>query len=83
MDDNKRKKLAEIGYRILPCCALCKHGKFKPNNDFGDCTANTYEHLKHSGDARQLSINRLGSCPRFQVDEARLSFLHGFREFLK
>lgn len=82
MDENKRKKLHEIGYRMNRACGLCKHGCFKPNNDFGECELFRYDHLKHTGESRKLSINRLGSCPKFELDHRKFSFIHGFMEFL-
>lgn len=84
MDENKRQQLIAIEYRINPCCAICLHGKFKPNNDFGQCEfpRNTYQHLKHSGEKHNLSINRLGFCHSFQLDESKKGFFHGFAEFI-
>ncbi len=83
MDQNKQGELRQIGYLILPVCGLCKHGSF-PSNDWGTCQVRTYEHLKHTGPARQLSIYRMGSCPdKFQLDAARAASLGAYAEFVK
>lgn len=83
MDANKLKKLQEIGYKVHPCCGLCKHGKFRPNNDFGDCTIQGYKHLKHTAESKPLSVVRLGGCPSFEPDSARMAFIHGFAELME
>lgn len=66
MDNNKLKKLREIKYAILRCCGMCEHGKWNqvrtPNGPWGTCALHTYEHLKHSGPPRQMSIHQFGSC---------------------
>jgi len=71
MDKNKLVKLKEIGYKIQPCCRLCQHCDFKPMQSFGTCKIQEYEHLKHS-DKRKLSINALGICPEFALDEEKV-----------
>lgn len=79
MDAAKLKVLQNLRYRILPVCGLCKHGWF-PKTDWGHCENNTYEHEKHSGPPRQLSIHKFGGCWKFQR-KGNLDYLAGFQEF--
>lgn len=79
MDANKLKVLRALPYRINPCCALCQHGWF-PKDDWGTCELHTYEHEKHTGPRRQLSIYKQGSCPKFEA-KPHLEHLGAFREF--
>ena len=79
MDENKLKVLQGVGYKVNPCCGLCKHGWF-PQNDWGTCEIHKYAHLKHTGVSRQLSIHKYGSCPKFEAKG--LSTLGAFGEFL-
>jgi len=82
MDANKLRMLREINYTIHPSCALCKHGEFRTlKDDFGSCMAKTYEHLKHTGDPRQLSVHRGGSCKDFEVDPQKKAALGAYQEF--
>jgi hypothetical protein len=64
MDENKRKKLKEIGYEIHPSCGMCQSGIFE-GVAWGTCKKHTYEHLKHTEETRELSIFRHGVCPEF------------------
>jgi len=70
VDSNKRLKLLDIGYRIAGTCGICQHGMFA-NDSFGTCSLHTYQHLKHTGDARQLSVYAHGRCSEFQLDEQK------------
>ena len=81
MDANKLKVLRDLPYSIQKTCGLCVHGVF-PSNDWGTCQAHTYDHLKHTGEARQLSIFRYGSCPSFKLHEPLLTTIGAFKEFL-
>lgn len=83
MDQNKLKVLQDIGYTIPKTCGLCEHGRFAASQDFGVCAIQTYDHLKHSGPARSLSINIAGSCPKFKIDEDAKSRLGAWAEFVK
>jgi len=76
MDANKVTKMGEIGYTVRPCCALCVQGSFAANNDWGTCSAHTYEHKKHSASKRQLSIHKAGVCASFRADLRRLGAYH-------
>lgn len=79
MDANKRLELMKIGYAIQGTCGMCKHGFF-PNDSFGTCAIHSYQHLKHTGDRRQLSVYAHGRCNHFELDEkaARLGLWHEF-----
>jgi hypothetical protein len=82
MDANKRLKLLEIGYEIKPACGMCVHANFR-DEDFGTCNKVTYQHFKHVGSPRPLSILRYGSCPQYQPALSYETYIHGFKEFLK
>lgn len=83
-DENKLKKLTEIGYRLQSSCGLCKHGRFSPSLDWGSCKQHTYEHLKHG--KKDLSVHRAGHCDKFEfnakkkADVARSGFLGLFSD---
>lgn len=82
MDANKLKVLRDIKYRINPSCGMCKHGVFRDiKDDFGSCMARTYEHLKHTGDTRQLSVHRHGACDTYEIDPAKAARLGPWVEF--
>ena len=78
MDNNKLKVLREIGYRIMPTCGDCVWAEF-PQDDWGTCGLHDYQHEKHTGEKRQLSIHKSGNCPQFEV--ATLAHLSHFAEF--
>jgi hypothetical protein len=69
MDANKLERLKEIGYSIQPTCGLCVHFFAPSGGEFGECDLYSYEHLKHSGPPRKLSVHRNGGC----ADGFRLS----------
>jgi len=77
MDENKKKKLEEIGYEIQKCCGLCDYGFFRDDYDWGTCGRHTYVHKKHKS-RRQLSIHRTGLCFRFR---RKVIDLGGFADF--
>ncbi len=72
-DENKIKKLREVGYRIPGLCGYCKHGGFT-NSMWGICGLHRYEHKKHDNpeDGRGVSVHVTGGCPSFNVDPVRL-----------
>jgi len=78
VDNNKKQRLVELGYRIRPCCALCCNSQINPASDWGTCMVHSYEHGKHG--RRPLSIHRLGYCGRYTPDVAALKALHGFAD---
>lgn len=84
MDANKLQVLRDLPYTVKAVCGLCVHGVFPtPNNDWGTCAVQQYEHKKHTGPARQLSIVKFGSCERFEADPLKTASLGHFLEFLK
>lgn len=83
MDENKRKTLEGIKYRLFECCGLCKHSKFVNNQMFGDCLRKTYKHIKHSADVKPLSINMFGGCQDFELSETKHGQLHAFTSFFE
>lgn len=81
MDQNKVKKLQEVGFRILPTCSRCKYGRFATsNNFFGTCAKFTYDHQKHSQNPRQLSVHSSGSCEFFETHP--LETIEKWEEFI-
>lgn len=66
MDDNKLLKLREVGYTIRRTCGSCVHGSF-PNNQWGSCSVNTYDHLKHDNpdEGREMSVHQFGYCEKY------------------
>jgi len=83
MDKNKVLKLQQISYEIKPVCGLCQHFSGHDSQGFGSCGNTTYEHLKHTGPERPLSVHAFGSCHEFKKNPIGLGKLHGFAEFLK
>jgi len=81
MDENKLLELRRIGYVVNKSCEFCHYGKF-PNDSWGTCYAQTYEHLKHSDKKRYLSIYKGGYCSKYKVDPSKIESLSGFIEFL-
>lgn len=79
-DENKFKKLREVGYTIPNLCGLCKHAKWG-GGDWGECAVHEYEHLKHSGSPRGISIHKFGSCEEFEENDLHVSILGNHREF--
>lgn len=80
-DENKFETLRSLPYVVQKVCGLCKHGVF-PNNDWGSCSNTAYQHKKHTGDVRQVSIVKAGSCSNFELDETKATTLGAHREFL-
>ena len=79
MDPTKLRVLQGLPYRIQPVCGLCRHGWF-PQNDWGTCEQTSYQHEKHAGPPRQLSVHKFGNCWKFERRD-NLNFLGGFQEF--
>ena len=79
MDENKAKKLQEIGFKILPVCGLCKYAAFSDYR-WGTCEKHTYEHEKHTGPPRQVSVHFAGTCKDFEAanNAARLQKFEQF-----
>lgn len=66
MDDNKLEVLKKVEYALIKCCGECEFGRFEKNQTFGTCSIKTYQHLKHTGEPRQLSIFLFGYCKDFE-----------------
>ncbi len=79
MDKAKLKVLQELEFRIRPSCAFCVFSTF-PNNDWGTCATNKYEHEKHTGEPRDMSIHKSGLCYTYMADHIKLNTLEGFAE---
>tara|TARA_Y100000310_G_scaffold31417_1_gene29804 strand:- start:9971 stop:10288 length:318 start_codon:yes stop_codon:yes gene_type:complete len=74
-DEDKFKKLREVGYSIGGHCDFCKHSDFCSGQLWGKCGLHTYAHGKHTGDLRGVSIVRIGTCPQFEENATKLSWL--------
>lgn len=81
-DANKFEALRDLNYTVQKVCGLCRHGRF-PNNDWGTCSRSEYQHKKHTGAPRQLSIVKYGSCESFEIDESKQALLGAHQEFVK
>lgn len=81
-DANKLETLSNLGYRVLPTCGTCKHGRIR-GGGWGTCDLQDYQHQKHT-DTKKVSIFKSGSCPRFEISERDRSDLEasGFDIFL-
>lgn len=62
MDANKLKVLRDIGYVIRPCCYFCVNFCKGQVPGFGTCKAHQYQHEKHTGGPRDLSVHANGIC---------------------
>ncbi len=83
MDRRKLAVLRDIGYTFPATCGLCtfmRRGTKDPN--WGTCTVHEYEHEKHSGEPRELSVHALGPCGEFQPGSEARDVLGGYAEFL-
>jgi hypothetical protein len=79
MDENKRQELKRIGFVVVKCCGRCSAGQF-PHNEWGTCRIHVYQHLKHTGEHRNLSIHKFGYCQDFH-NSSWPSELGAFEEF--
>jgi hypothetical protein len=83
MDRNKLAVLQDAGYQIAPSCGICRHRNFASAVAiWGTCQRLRYEHQKHTGEDREASIFRGGSCPGFELDRVSHAALGGFAVFL-
>ena len=83
MDANKTQELRRVGYQIVPTCGMCQHGQdFSFGLPFGTCAIQTYQHQKHTGPVRQLSVHRSGWCPKFELNPKKVEELHDFMQFM-
>ena len=67
-DANKFTVLRRVGYKIPIQCGICVHGQFRPQQPWGTCAQHPYEHGKHTGPERGISIHRDGTCPEAIID---------------
>lgn len=82
MDANKLTVLKEIGYTVHRTCGSCIHAKFSRGAQWSTCEIYTYQHQKHTGEARQLSIHVSGECQSWE-NESFGDSLEGFYELLE
>jgi hypothetical protein len=83
MDENKREKLVEIGYKLQPCCGTCAHSVILGASMFGSCIEHEYEHLKHTDRWRGMSVSRYGHCDHFVFNVDLEGQFGKFLEFKK
>lgn len=85
MDTSKLTALRQAGFVIPQTCGLCLHGQFSsPTSEFGTCNVLTYDHEKHTGPARHLSVYRHGGCrPLFSLDPEKEKQLGKWAEFIE
>jgi len=51
------------------------HGTFHSGLMWGQCGLHQYDHGKHAGEQRGVSIVQIGTCPDFKEDPSKLSWL--------
>lgn len=88
-DENKFAVLRGAGYRIPAQCGFCQFGQFQVssnqlNPQWGTCGQHQYDHGKHTGEARGVSIHTAGCCNSYveNVAKTAASGLGAFMEFL-
>lgn len=84
MDKAKLKVLQEVRYAFSPTCGRCQHGRFDSYGRspvWGTCEANLYQHEKHTGAPREMSIHLLGSCSAFKATDVAEAGLGSFAQF--
>ena len=83
-DDNKFKKLREVGFRLMPICMFCVHGDFPSTSIWGKCKKHRYEHKKHDNPegGRGVSIIISGTCPDVRLDPGWIRQFGAHTEFL-
>jgi hypothetical protein len=81
-DENKFEKLREIGYSVPTTCGLCVHRNLLVGAHWGTCSLHSYEHKKHTGPARGVSIHVHGTCNDAEADPARTVTLGAHQAFL-
>ncbi len=84
MDENKLKKLKEVGFVMNRCCGLCSFATFSPGvGVYGECSEHTYEHKKHTGPKRDVTVHKYGYCPCFEPNYELLDRLGPWKTFTK
>jgi len=85
-DENKFSKLREIGYSIPVTCKFCAHSARFFGSEWSTCDKHKYEHKKHTGPARGVSIHAMGTCRDAELPPeraARTGALGAHAEFLQ
>lgn len=82
MDANKRKLLDQVGYEVRACCGTCRHARVSQGSEWGTCSIHSYDHVKHTGPARALSISIFGGCPQHAISAEATASLGRFAELL-
>ena len=84
MDENKLKKLREIGYKIPETCRWCKEIS-SLDTPWTTCERYAYQHKKHTHKIRRVSIHSSGTCPMWEanLDLIYKTFGHSWLEFVK
>ena len=86
MDRTKLRQLRAMRTVIPPVCGLCRHGTFYGgSNLFGGCDKRQYQHEKHTGPVRPLSVCRymLCDCEHFELDQQAVLKLQHFAVFVE
>jgi hypothetical protein len=85
MDANKLKVLKDLPYVIRATCQTCVSANFPKDErlEFGTCGKHLYEHQKHAGEPRELSIHRYGVCPHWSENRVATVKLGGYGQFLE
>ena len=83
-DINKIRALQNAEFRLRLGCHFCIHSTLKPIRDWGTSGKISYQHEKHTGEARQASIHRSGYCAYFEENMIKITELEksGFDIFL-
>lgn len=82
MDANKLVVLKQIGYKVHRTCGSCVNARFGRGQVWSTCDIHTYQHEKHTGEPRHLSIHVAGECPSWESGTFGDS-LEGFYELLE
>ena len=84
MDKNKLKVLQDIDYKVQRTCGNCDWfvgDSYTKSIMFSTCSKHTYEHKKHIGPERKLSVHRDGVCDKHEWNGNALNFMHSYSQF--
>jgi hypothetical protein len=81
-DSNKFQALRNANYRIPVNCGLCINGRIGVGCLWGTCDLHDYDHQKHTGPARGVSIHIFGTCPYAKMDPVKEKAFAAHQEFL-
>lgn len=82
MDKRKLAVLRSVAYTFGQTCGLCAFVRPGKDGLWGTCTMHEYQHGKHTGPPREVSVSMFGGCATFQPKEDLEERLGGFAEFL-